>query len=764
MTQTQRADPADHPYQREAGKGLYGFLASILPYFRSYGLWLACILAAMVVNLAFETCLPLSFKYLIDQAIIPRDTQRLILILSILAAGALLTSVCLLGQDFAYARVETGVLSDLRIRLFGHLQGLSMGFFGRWRAGDVMSRFGTDLASVEVAITSAMPTALASLIGLLISVGLLFSLEWRLALFSVFGIILSFYGARLLEARASHANYLLKQEEGKANSLLQENLGAQPVVKGFGLQRLAQELFSGQMRSVRSARLQASMLNYVMQRIPQAGALIVCFLVVGVGAYFAFRGMMSVGDLVAFNGLLLQVNNYVTALTWAAPDLMQAAAGMQRIEDILVERPRVQDRPDARELPPLDREITFRRVTFGYDGQEPVLRSVDLRIPKGSAVALVGPSGSGKSTVLSLVIRFYDPDAGTVESDGLDLRSVSQDSVRRRIGVVFQESFLFNASIRENIRLGKLDATPEEIEKAARLAGVHDFVERLPDGYETVVGERGGRLSGGQRQRVAIARAILRDPEILLLDEATSALDPATEAAVNATLTVASRGRTVISVTHRLAPIVHSDSILVFDRGSLVEQGRHAELLARRGVYARLWERQSGFTVSADGESASVTPSRLRQLSILDALEDGLLAELAGLFVTEHCPEGREVIREGDTGDRFYIVVRGRLAVLKRTPSGESRQLAVLETGDHFGEIALLSNVPRTTSVQTLTPCMFLTLSRSQFLGVLAKAPEVSARIRQAMTSRIRAQAEACGADSEEQQQAVGAPTPTGER
>jgi len=468
----------------------------------------------------------------------------------------------------------------------------------------------------------------------------------------------------------------------------------------------------------------------------------VCFLALGVGAYFAFRGTMTVGDLVAFNGLLVQVTSYVAALTWAFPELLLAAAGMQRIEDILVERPLVKDMAGAGALAPLAQEITFRQVTFSYGGDRPHLNNVDLRIPKGASVAVVGPSGSGKSTVLNLIMRFYDPTAGSVRVDNTDLRSVTQDSLRRRIGVVFQESFLFNTTIRENIRMGQWEASAEEIDRAARIAGVHGFVDHLPGGYETVVGERGGRLSGGQRQRIGIARAVLRDPEILIMDEATSALDPATEAAVNATLQSVSQGRTTIAVTHRIASVVHCDHIFVFDEGCLMEQGRHKELLARHGVYARLWEKQSGFAVSADGDSATVRPSRLRQMPILNSLGDELLAELAGLFATEHRAEGREVLREGDPGDRFYIVVRGRAAVLKRTPSGAYLQLSVLEDGDHFGEIALLRNVPRTATVRTLTPCMFLTLTRSQFLGALEKAFDIKAVISQLMAQRILDQEE----------------------
>jgi ATP-binding cassette subfamily B protein len=727
--------------QGPAGKSIFGFLGSVLPYFKPYRGWVACIFTAMTIDLVFETCLPLSFKYLIDEAIVPKDFNRLILILAVLAGGALLTTACLLGQDLAYARAETGVLSDLRLRLFSHLQKLSMSFFGRWQAGDIMSRFGTDLASVETAITSAMAAALGSFLGLLISVSLLFSIEWRLALCSIIGIFLAFYGARMLESRASAANYFTKQEDGEVQSLLQENLGAQSVIKGFGLQRLVEDRFAGQMKQLRAARMRASVLNYIMQRIPQAGVLVVCFLILGLGAFFAFRGMMTIGDLVAFNGLLMQVANYVASLTWAMPHLMEAAAGMQRIEEILGEQPRVGDDAGAGLLPPLARGIEFHKVTFSYAGYQPNLNEVDLRIPKGATVAVVGPSGSGKSTVLNLLLRFYDPDAGRVDWDGRDLRSVTQDSLRARLGVVFQESFLFNTTVRENIRMGKRDAGGEEIERAALQSGVKDFVERLPDGYETVVGERGGKLSGGQRQRVGIARAMLRDPELLILDEATSALDPGTEAAVNATLKKLSVGRTVISVTHRLAPIIHSDLILVFDRGRLAEQGRHEELVARGDVYAHLWEKQNGFEISSDGESATVTSSRLRQLPILDKLQDSLLAELAGMFVTEHWAERREVIREGDSGDRFYLVVRGRVQVSKHSPDGNSHMLSVLEIGDHFGEIALLSDVPRTATVFTLTPCIFLTLSRSQFHRFLKQAPQVHARIKQLMADRISAQA-----------------------
>lgn len=754
-------DTKDHDATENSrsGKSLWGFLQVLSPFYRPYRFWLACILAAMAMQIAFEICLPLSLKYLIDEAIVPRNTERLVLILSLLAAAALVTTISLLGMDYAYAVLETGVLGDIRVRLFNHLQGLSMGFFSRWPVGDIMSRFGTDLASVEQAVTASLPCALYSSTGLLFGVALLFRIEWRLASIMVIWMTVSFFLARLLETRAARSNYAAKQEEGRVSALVQENLGAQAVIKGFGLQEIVRDRFVAQIGVLRRVKLRASLFNYVMQRIPQASSLTGGFVVVGIGAYLAYRGEMSVGDLVAFNGLLFGVTGHVGSLTWAVPLVLQATAGIARIEDILREQPRVQDPPDGLTLEGDRHDVRFRQVTFSYDGTTPSLRGVDLTIHKGQHVALVGPSGSGKSTVLNLLLRLYDPDSGEVSLGDVDLRRVRQDCLRRRIGVVFQESLLFNTTIRENIRMGKLDASLEEIERAATSAGVTDFADRLPDRLETVVGERGNRLSGGQRQRIGIARAILRDPGILALDEATSALDPATETAINATLRRVGQNRTVVSVTHRLASVVRADTIFVFDRGELTEAGRHEELLQKNGVYARLWEKQSGLALSADGESAAVSGDRLRDIPVLARLSQELLSEAAGMFVTESCPESREVVREGDAGDKFYIVVRGRLAVLKNMPSGETRQQAVMEIGDHFGEISLLSNVPRTATLRTITPCIFLTLGRSQFLGLLAKAPAVRADVESAMANRLERDRSAADGPAE-----PGRGNPSGER
>jgi ATP-binding cassette subfamily B protein len=296
---------------------------------------------------------------------------------------------------------------------------------------------------------------------------------------------------------------------------------------------------------------------------------------------------------------------------------------------------------------------------------------------------------------------------------------------------VFQDNFLFNMSIRENIRLGRPDATDKEIEAAADAAEIHDFIVTLPEGYETLAGERGSRFSGGQRQRLAIARAVLRNPALLILDEATSALDPTTEAAINATFHRIASGRTVIAVTHRLSSVTRADWIYVMHQGRIAEQGTHDQLVDTGGRYSSMWRRQSGVYVSQEGASAGVDARWLSEMPLFEGVDASTLAELATLFATEQIPEDRDIIREGDPGDRFYILVRGKAEVVKG-----SKRAAVLQDGDYFGEIALLSDQPRNATVRSMTPCVCLILQRDHFRAMLTRSAPLRERIRQVAQKR----------------------------
>jgi ATP-binding cassette, subfamily B, bacterial len=297
-----------------------------------------------------------------------------------------------------------------------------------------------------------------------------------------------------------------------------------------------------------------------------------------------------------------------------------------------------------------------------------------------------------------------------------------------QMSYVPQESFLFDISVRDNIRLGNMKATDAQIEQAAKAAEIHDIILNMSQGYDTRVGERGSRLSGGQRQRIALARAILRQPEILILDEATSALDPATEAAVNETLERLASGRTILSVTHRFASVVNADRIFVLDAGRICEQGTHQELLALQGLYRKLWDKQSGFALEDDGQQATVTPERLRQVPLFSELPEDLLEDAIKFMGTEQYPKDRVIIQQGDIGNRMYIIVRGKVEVVRDYSGGPVRS-AVLETGDYFGEIALLRVVPRTATVRTLLPSTFLTINRSEFDFLMEQAPELRTRL-----------------------------------
>jgi ATP-binding cassette subfamily B protein len=705
---------------------MFSALRVILEYLRPYRVQVWLLLAGLLIDLAWTVVFGMSFQYVIDEAITKHDETLLWTVLIGLVAAALLTAVAAIGRDYLYARIGTSVMNDLRQRMFEHLQQLSASFYSRMQIGDIMSRFSTDLSAVQNAVILAIPETILGTLGLLTISTLLFIFSWQLALVTVLGLPLALIGPRFLGPRAERDSYLVRHEEAKIASTVQENVSAQPVVRAFSLAPLQINGFRRQLDGFYKVSLRFNVLTYLVERTPNLAFLLLQIAVFGFGAVKCFRGELSIGSLVAFSMFIGYLSAYVTSLTRVMPPLLLAAGGVKRIQELLDTKASVAEAPGARALPPLQRTISFEGVSFSYTGETKNLDSVNFTIRRGTNVAIVGGSGSGKSTALALIARFYDPDSGRVALDDADLRSASLGALRQQMGIVFQESFLFNTSIRENIRSGRPTASDEQVEAAARAAEIHELIVSLPDGYNTIVGERGGRLSGGQRQRVAIARAIVRDPAVLLLDEATSALDPTTEAAINGTLERLGRSRTVISVTHRLASTVHADQILVFERGRLVEQGSSDELLALGGMYKRLWNKQQGLVVSVDGARAVIEPERLRAVPVLSSLADSLLARLAQMFLSERFSEDRRVLLEGDTTvDKFYIIARGKVAVLKRQPDGTDLQVATLQDGDHFGEVALLKDTPRNATIRTLTPCIFLTLQRSQFNELIQSDPRL---------------------------------------
>lgn len=567
------------------------FLKSINKYIADYK-WLAILLVGcLIFDAAFDSAMRASLKFIIDAAIVPKNYGFLILIISLMVVGAILYGCIGLLGNFLGARLGILIINNIRISIFEHLQNLSMDFFGRRSAGDIVKCLISDTNRVESGlITMGLSVLIIDFSGILFSVPILFFLNWQLAILSCIGLTFCIIAPTKIAAIATEKSYELMDKEGEIASIAEENILSQSVVKIFRLEKQVTKRFSVHLNDLKRVYVPAMFVSYLVQKIPIVVFVLLQVVILSVGAAMTYWNLITVGTLVSYQVFLLGLHLNILSLTAMLPEFIAAVAALRRISDILSEIPLVQDAPNAVDLPHFEREIRFENATFSYSEERRGINNLSLTIRKGDFAVIVGSSGAGKSTIVNLLTRFYDTDKGRILFDGVDLHSCTQQSLRSQIGLVSQDVILFNCSVRENIRMGYLEATDEQIETAAKAAEIHDFILTLPQGYDTLVGNRGGQLSGGQRQRIALARALVRNPAILILDEATSALDPITEAGILATLSRIASECTVIIITHRISQALHADVIFVMDSGRIVESGSHVDLIQLGGIYATLWQ------------------------------------------------------------------------------------------------------------------------------------------------------------------------------
>ncbi|MGG1517932.1 ABC transporter transmembrane domain-containing protein [Paenibacillus oryzisoli] len=712
------------------------FLSKMLRFCARHKGLSALFLLGILLEIVYAVAAPLSLKYLVDDAFTPKDLHAFILILSALIIGGVMNIGASAGGDYAIAKLSGGFVRSLRGKLFDHMQKQSLSFYQRFKTGDLVTRYASDMGSIESVVRVAYPFLLREIFSVLLGLALLFTLNWKLTLAMLVGSTLMFAGPRLLQGRSEAANVDFKEAQERFANTIDEMVKGHKAIKGLHQQAAFQKRAGRQMDELFTLGFRLHMASAWLQRLPLTALLILNGIMIGFGGYLIFHDEISVGSFMAFFTLFLSVGQSGTNLSSILPTIIDAGTSFRRVEEILDAQPDVMEAELATDLPDQLPDVRLDRVTFGYTADAKQLKDVSLHVAAGGYAAFVGASGSGKSTALQLLARFYDPDAGEVLVSGTDLRQASEASLRRLAGLVAQETFLFNATVRENLLLDS-GATEAEMVEAAKMARIHERILSWPLGYDTPILQEGGSLSGGERQRMAIARALLRKPKLLLLDEVTAALDPATEAEINALLEMSRGERTVISVTHRLASAVHTDAIFVFQDGVIVEAGTHRELLQRQGHYAALWAKQTGFHVSQDGLHATVEAERLARLPFFDGIAEELLGDLASLFTTEACQEGDVIVREGEQGDRCYIIVRGKVGIWKQVPGQGDVRVAVLQDGDHFGEIALLRNSPRNATVKAMGPAVLLSIRREAFDRLTAAHPQILQTLERTLADRL---------------------------
>ncbi len=574
-------------------------LRRLLQYLKPYRKELPLAFGSVVLGASTQAIGPFLIGWSIDNLIAQGNLRGLLLMLSLLVIVYLVGLQAFRSQIYRVGWLMQHLLAQLRQDIFTKIQSLPISFFDRSESGDLMSRLLNDVSVVNQVFGQTISQALGSLFSLVGIIIAMLLMNLRLGLLSNLVVPLMIFTTSLF-ARWARARFrVTRQTIGELSTKLEEDIGSVREAQAFNRVQLNIEEFASLNAANRDANVHAVAITAAF--LPSIDFLntLATAAVLAYGGYLAVTGAATVGTVTAFLLYMQQFFRPIQFLSQFYTQAQSAMAGVERIFLLLDEPSQLNDAPDAGEMPPLRGEVCFEEVSFGYNPEQLVLKSVNLHALPGQMIALVGPTGAGKSTIINLILRFYDVTGGAVKVDGIDVRSVTQASLRRQIGIVLQDNILFSGTVAENIAFGCPQATHAQIEAAAQVANVHEFITSLPQGYCTLLGERGANLSQGQRQLISIARAVLVNPRILILDEATSSIDTRTEALVQNAIARLLKGRTSFVIAHRLSTVTQADQVLVIQQGQIVEQGTHAQLIAQNGVYANLYALQLGASTPA---------------------------------------------------------------------------------------------------------------------------------------------------------------------
>ncbi|MDE2901524.1 MAG: ABC transporter ATP-binding protein [Chloroflexota bacterium] len=563
-------------------------------------------LVTLTLGSLLRTLPPTLSKIAIDDGVLADNLGVLFVTIGLFVGAVVLSNVAMAGRLYAARYSAQKVIHDIRNDLYTHLSAKSMSFFDRHQTGDLMSRVTNDVNMIQFFFTMAGTVILSSIALTAMNLVFMFALDWVLAL-AILGLVPFFVAMQSVAKRVVPLFRQSNQQMGVVNVEIREAISGIKVIQAFGREQYQEERFDKENWKLRDLRTRVLRTFALYSQGIELIAGAATALILGLGAWRIVNGDFTLGGLVAFQGYLLLMLAPTRFLGFAVQITQQAVTSGERVFQIIDTPLDVQEKPDAYPLPEVRGEIEFDRVTFQYGDRDPILRDVSVHVPAGGSLAIVGRSGSGKSTLANLLPRFYDPTEGAIRVDGHDLRDIRLQDLRSGIGMVMQETFLFNMTVADNLRFGRKNASREDLEAAARMAAAHDFISELPNGYDTLIGDRGVRLSGGQRQRVAIARALLVRPAILVLDEATSSVDTRTDRAIQRALEQLMQERTTIVIAHRLSTIRRVDQIIVVDGGRIVARGTHEELLETSDDYRAIYELQfrlqeESLAIEAGGE------------------------------------------------------------------------------------------------------------------------------------------------------------------